>query len=119
MAGHLQHKLPVPALIKKLAGRRPANRKTAQHEGPGTEPEGLSSLLPLQSDQLNPLRLAEFVFGDDELAMGSGQNFPDPFEVRAANRHTPRVGIEQGSPRAAPEAPAAWLGEEFRGGIER
>jgi hypothetical protein len=61
----LKNELTVPAFIKELSGGRSPKGQAAENERARAETEQLVPLAPFQSDEFDPLSLAQFVFGDD------------------------------------------------------
>ena len=62
MTRDLQNKSPVPAFVQQLVIRQPADGKTAKHERPRVEAKALGCLIPVLANELNSLRLLEFLF---------------------------------------------------------
>jgi hypothetical protein len=71
----LQEKIPVPACIAQLSGRRSTQGKSAKNEGPRMECELLRSLLPLLADKQDGFDLPHPPLGyTDRRQYGAGDS---------------------------------------------
>jgi hypothetical protein len=62
MTRDLQNEPSIAAFVQQLFIRKPADGKTAKHERPRIEAKALGCLIPVLADELNALRLLEFLF---------------------------------------------------------
>ena len=80
VAGYLKNELAVPTFMKETSGRRPFDREPAENKRPGRESMVLLIALPVLSDHLNRLRLAEATFRNDQIRAVSAQQVTSAFE---------------------------------------
>ena len=74
VSGDLKEEVPVPPLEEKLVGRRLADRKAAEDEWAGGDRKRLLSVLPIEADQCDSVRLLEPISRYDELAVSLSQD---------------------------------------------
>ena len=69
MSNYLETEPAVPAFVEQNTWLRPLDGETAQHEGAGGVSQFLSASFSPEPDQLEGVRLAEFLFRDNEFGM--------------------------------------------------
>jgi hypothetical protein len=69
MPGDLKNEAAVPTFIDELVRRETSHRQSAQDERSRAEAQALLSLLTIRADELNSIRLAEPIFGYDQVAV--------------------------------------------------
>jgi hypothetical protein len=77
MPGHLQNEAAVAAFVEELVARRAAHGEAAQDERAGGVGQSLVAAFPALPDQGDSLGLAQFLFGDEQVAVGPGEQFAD------------------------------------------
>ena len=74
MPGNLENKLAIALFVNQLPCRQSSDRQATQYERSRGKTKFLRPLLSIHLYKVNFARLAELLFGDDELAMCPPEN---------------------------------------------